>query len=231
MADGPATVHPPAGPVYRVGRSPDPFAPPDWAFAQPNGTFGGRFDDSSARRGIPPSGRFRTLYFAGTPAGTFAEVLAHFRPDLTVLAAIGSVGQTPGIVPGGWRAVRRLGATILSPRIPFVDLGDARTLRALRPALAPIAVELGLPDIDLGAVTGPSRLFTQEAARFIHEQYDRAGRAQYAGIRYTSRLDRTWECWAVFDDRLRHQVTRVDAIGARDPGLLEAARVLGLRVS
>ncbi|HEY8284633.1 MAG TPA: hypothetical protein VIJ28_09630, partial [Chloroflexota bacterium] len=154
-----------------------------------------------------------------------------FRPDLTVLAAIGSAGPAPGTVPGGWRVVRRLGASILSPRMLFVDIGDARTLRVLRPALAPIAVELDVPDIDLGAVIGPARLLTQEASRFIHEQHDRTGLPRYAGIRYTSRLDRAWECWAVFDDRLHHQVTRVDAIGARDPGMREAARLLGLRVS
>ena len=127
--------------------------------------------------------------------------------------------------------VRRLGATILSPRMFFVDIGNARTLSVLRSTLAPIAAALGLPDIDLGAVAGPSRRLTQEAARFIHEQHDRSGRPRYAGIRYTSRLDRTWECWAVFDDRLHHHVTRVDAIGARDPGLREAARLLGVRVS
>ena len=231
MADRPATVYPPAGPVYRVGRSPDPFAPPDWIYAQPDGTFGGRFDDPSGRRGISPRDRFRTLYFASTPVGAFGEVLARFRPDLTVLAAIGSTGAAPGIIPGGWRMVRRLGATILSPRMLFVDIGDARTLNVLRSALAPIAVELGLPDIDLGAFTGPSRLLTQEAAHFIHEQHDRAGRPRYAGILYPSRLDRAWECWAVFDDRLRHQVMRVDAIGVRDPGLREAARILDLKVS
>ncbi|MGH2411668.1 MAG: hypothetical protein ACRDGS_15060, partial [Chloroflexota bacterium] len=86
------------------------------------------------------------------------------------------------------------------------------------------------PDIDLGAVIGPARLLTQEAACFIHDQHDRTGLPSYAGIRYTSRLDRTWKCWAVFDDRLRHQVTRVDAISLRDPSLREAASLLGLRV-
>jgi len=134
------------------------------------------------------------------------------------------------MIPGGWSVVRRLGATILSSRLLFVDAGDARTLRVLRSALAPIAAALELSDIDLGVVTGSARLLTQEVAHFIFEQYDRAGRPRYAGIRYFSRLDQTWECWAVFEDRLHHQVTRVDAIGARSPGLREAALVLGLRV-
>jgi hypothetical protein len=100
----------------------------------------------------------------------------------------------------------------------------------LRPVLAPIAAALGLPDVDLSAVTGPSRLLAQEAARYIYEQYGEAGQPQCAGIRYTSRLDRTWECWAVFGDRLRHRVTRVDAIAATDAALHAAAKVLGLKV-
>ncbi|MGH2345042.1 MAG: RES domain-containing protein, partial [Chloroflexota bacterium] len=78
MADRPATVHVPAGPVYRIGRSPDPFAAPDWVYAQPDGTFGGRFDDPSGRRGVPANQRFRVLYFATEPVDAFAEVLAHF---------------------------------------------------------------------------------------------------------------------------------------------------------
>ncbi|MGC2371774.1 MAG: hypothetical protein WA474_22080 [Candidatus Sulfotelmatobacter sp.] len=36
------------GVIYRLGRKPDPWAPPDWAFAGPDGTFGNRFDDPDA---------------------------------------------------------------------------------------------------------------------------------------------------------------------------------------
>jgi hypothetical protein len=231
MADQPATITPPTTPIYRVGRSPDPFAAPDWAYALPDGTFGGRFDDPSGRRGTPPTGRFRTLYFAAEPAGAFAEVLAHFRPDLTVLAALGSSTTPTGIVPTAWRVVRRLGAVVLNTQGTFVDIGHARTLRLLRPHLARTATALGLPDLDLSAFSGPSRVLTQEAARFVYEQYDHLGTPLYAGIRYTSRLHRTWECWAVFSDRARLTAPRVEFIAANDPGLLDAASVLGLKVA
>lgn len=232
MADEPATVQGPAGPVYRIGRGPDPFAAPDWIYAQPDGTFGGRFDDPSGRRGVPANQRFRVLYFAGEPAGAFAEVLAHFRPDLTVLAALGSAAAAhPTVVPAAWRVVRRLGATILSTQGSFVDIGDAQSLKALRPVLAPTALTLGLSDLDLSVFSGPARLLTQEAARFVYEQCDHAGPPRYAGIRYTSRLHRTWECWAVFADRLRLTAPRVEFIAADDPGLLQAASVLGLKVT
>jgi hypothetical protein len=231
VAEGLKTVQAPVDPVYRVGRAPDPFALPDWAYAQPDGTFGGRFDDPSGRRGVPPEQRFRTLYLSTTPSGAFGEVLARFRPDLAVLAALGSAPPGAGAVPTDWHAVRRLGVTILDATTSFVDIGAAHTLKILRPILAPLATELGLPDIDLSAVTGPSRVFTQEAARYVYEQRDDAGQPCYAGIRYTSRLDHSWECWAAFGDRVRHRVVRVDSTTASDAGLRAAAQVLGLAVT
>jgi hypothetical protein len=39
--------------LFRLGRKPDPWEPPDWSRAQPDGTFGNRFDD--------PSGNYRVL--------------------------------------------------------------------------------------------------------------------------------------------------------------------------
>jgi hypothetical protein len=230
VADSLATVRAPAGPVYRVGRSPDPFAPPDWIYAQSDGTFGGRFDDVAGRRDDSPGRGFRTLYFATTVTGAFGEMLSRFRPDLAVLAALGRSASATSVVHADWAIVRRVGVTVLDPHASFVDIGDARTLMVLRRVLAPAARALSLPDVDLSAVTGPARALTQAAARHIYEEHDSAGLPCYAGIRYTSRLDRAWECWAVFSDRLRHRVVRVDAITAHGTALVEAAGVLGLRV-
>jgi hypothetical protein len=180
--------------------------------------------------GVPPSRRFQTLYLAGSPAGAFAEVISRFRPDLQVRSAVRDTRAAAGTVPAEWRAVRRLGMTYIDASAVFVDIGDARTLAVLRRVLAPTALRLAIPDIDLSAVTGPARQLTQEAARYLYEQRTSAGRPRFAGIRYTSRLDRSWECWAIFADRMSHRVARVDPIEANDPGLLEAARILGLRV-
>jgi RES domain len=230
VADELATVPRPGGPVYRVARIPDPFAPPDWMYALTDGTFGGRFDDPAGRLGIPPRRRFQTLYFAGSPAGAFAEAISRFRPDLDVQSALHGSRAAAGTVPAEWRAVRRVGMTVIEPSAVFVDIGDARTLAVLRRVLAPTALRLDVPDVDLSAVTGPVRQLTQEAARYLYELRTSAGHPRFAGIRYTSRLDRSWECWAIFTDRLAHRVIRVDAIEANDAGLLEAARRLGLRV-
>jgi hypothetical protein len=226
-----ATVAAPRSPVYRVGRAPRPLAPPSWAFAEADGTFGNRFDDPSARRGVPPAGRFRMLYLASTSAGPFGETIARRRPNLEMLARAGVSRVPRPIFSASWRQARRLGITVVTTPLPFVDIAAAPSLAALRSVLASVAVDLGLPDVDFSAVVGPARLVTQEAARYIYEQRDPAGAPRYAGIRYLSRLNPVWECWAVFVDRLRHHVVRSgEVIRADDPGLYEAAALLGLGI-
>jgi hypothetical protein len=64
----------PAGPIYRVGWRPDPWAPPDWVYATRQGIFGGRYDD--------PEGQYRVLYANSSRHGCFIETLARFRLSL-----------------------------------------------------------------------------------------------------------------------------------------------------
>jgi len=45
-----------------------------------------------------------------------------------------------------------------------------------------------------------------------------------------SRHHHGWECWAVFADRIAQRVPRVQSIMADDPGLYDAARILGLAI-
>lgn len=241
-------VAPPAR-VERVARFPgDPFAPPPWAIALPNGTFGNRFDDPGAGPGQPLEERFRTISCATQRAAAFGETIARFRPSLALLAQLAELeggpgsfdptalgitavaGQTAGTVPAEWWARRQVAATRLAPDLRFVDIAAAEALTHLRRALAPIADRLGIADIDLAAVTGPQRAFTQACARYLHEQRDELGAPRFAGIRYGSRLHRGWECWAVFADRLRHQPEPPTRVEPGDPDLREAARVLGLVV-
>jgi hypothetical protein len=230
MANGIIAVPPPRSPVFRVGRTPDPFAFPSWAFAHPDGTFGNRFDDPSGRRGVPASRRFRVLYLASESAGAFGETLAGYRPDLAGLASAGATPPARPSVPASWRLARRLGTAVLDPSLRFADLAAAETAHALRGLLAPVALSLGLSDIDFGTLIGPQRLFTQGAARAVYEQMDPSGQPLYAGLRYLSRLNPAWECWAVFVDRLRHTVVRVEVIPPDHPGLYDAARILGVAI-
>ncbi len=89
--------------------------------------------------------------------------------------------------------------------------------------LAPMAARLGLADIDLSAVTGPQRELTQEAALHVYQQMDSAGAPLFGGLRYVSRFNPQWECWAVFVDRARQRPLKVDVIAADDPHLYDAA--------
>src|SRR5581483_9415711 len=149
----------PHAPFYRVGWPPDPFTVPDWRYAQPDGTFGGRYDDPRGRLGIPPSARYRVLYIASQPAGAFGETVAQFRPSMKLLSHYGGrmpFGAHP-IIPRDWRLARRLGVATLIATLPIADLHSGETFHALRPMLAPLAERLQVSDIDLSAVTGAAR--------------------------------------------------------------------------
>ncbi len=221
-------------PMFRVGRIPDPLAPPDWRFASPDGTFDGRFDDPRGRHGVPSRDRYRVLYVSSQPAGAFGETVARFRPSVRILSQAG--GANPfwragrGVIPRDWRVARRIGATVFFVTRPLVDLAHPETMQALRPTLAPMAARLGLADIDLSAVTGPQRELTQEAALHVYQQMDSAGAPLFGGLRYVSRFNPQWECWAVFVDRSRQRPLKVDAIAADDPHLYDAARLLNLAI-
>jgi hypothetical protein len=234
-------VPPPDGPVFRLGRVPDPFAPPPWERALPDGTFGNRFDDPSARRNVPEWDRFRVLYCGTQRAACFGETLARLRRSPGLAAGLAAIRDDEPIIPEisrpyvsvDWRVRRRIGRTDLDPALRFVDWGDPETWEQVRPLLEPIARALGLDEIDLSVVTGPHRTLTQEFSRFVYDQADEAGRPRYAGIRYISRLHPAWECWAIYDNRIVHQGAPPATIFPDDPDLLAVARLyrLGIELS
>ena len=191
MADAPLSTVTPPELVYRVGRGFDAFAPPDWAYALPDGTFGNRFDDPSAERDVPEGERYRVVYCATERAGAFGEKIARFRLSVGLLARLKQVeDEEPldpqlegGVVPEEWRLSRRVGSTRLASEQPFVDLAAPETMRVLRKELAAVAEGLGLEDLDLSAVTRPHRRLTQEAARYVYDLADGSGGLAYAGVR------------------------------------------------
>ncbi len=238
MASELSTVAPPRV-VYRVARGLDPFEPPDWRYVGDDGTFGNRFDDPGAGRGIPEAERFRVIYCATLRSAAFGETVARFRPNVELLAKLREIEDDEpispelrgGVVPEEWRLSRRLGATRLDEYLRFVDVDAAQTLQVLRRELAPVATRLGMSDIDLGAVIGPNRRLTQEVARYVYEQRDLMGLHGFGGLRYLSRLNPEWELWAIFADRIKHSPHEVtESIRADDPDLLEAASLLNLRI-
>lgn len=245
------SVPPPRDGVYRLARGVDPFAPPDWAYANEDGTFGNRFDDPTAGAGNGPERRFRIVYCATQRRAAFGETLARFRVSPALLDALDAVAddeestedalggavdpqdRSRGLISADWRVKRRICHATLDPGLVFVDLGALASMQYLRTQLAPLARQLGIEDVDLSTLMGPQRLFTQHCARHIYELTDALGRPRFAGIRYVSRLDATWECWAIFSDRLHHAPGSPGFpfdIQPQDPDLVAIARTFRLTI-
>ncbi len=146
MADVPLPAVRPPELVYRVARGLDVFAPPAWAYALPDGTFGNRFDDPSAEKGVPEEERYQAIYCVTERAGAFGETIARFRPSIELLAGLEAIEDDEpldpelrgGVVPEEWRLSRRVGSTRLVPDLLlFADLPAPETMRVLREELAP----------------------------------------------------------------------------------------------
>mgnify|MGYP001371998108 CR=1 FL=1 len=136
--------------------------------------------------------------------GAFAETIAHFRPDLEALAALGAIRGAPeepqpltAAVPARWRQLRSVGRLLLDPTLRFVDVAHPDTLAEMRTHFASVAVDLGHRDVDLSTITSGDRRLTQRVARYFYELTDDAGRPAFAGLRYVSRHGVAWECWAL----------------------------------
>ena len=246
-----AVVSAPVLPIYRVvPRIYDPFEPKPWELADEDGTLGDRFDDPGGRPGravvIPLLQRFRVIYCATKPSGAFGETVARVRPKLTEIPGFAEIEADEdypepldaylhglrdplfpdrGILSASWRLERQLYQTRLDRAMLFVDICSPTTIETLRRELAAVALRLGLSDIDFSTVIGPMREFTQECSRCIYEQTDDLGRPIFAGIRYKSRLNAEWECWAIFHDRMegRHSPGFPETITPDHPALCEVA--------
>ncbi len=155
--------------VFRLGRRPDPWAWPDWAYADADGTFGNRYDD--------PQGIYRVLYASTQRVATFVECLAYYRPDIEVVAELQAIvgeegdeeAPAAGIVPAGWVGQRCVGrATLVGD---YADVGHHESLAELRAALAARVVHHGLHDLDAATLRliAP-RAFTQDVSRYLFRQ-------------------------------------------------------------
>lgn len=235
--------------VYRLAhRLGDPFAPPSWESIHEDGTFGNRFDDPGGQEGKIDAERFRVIYCATQRAGAFGETLARLRPSLQTLAKLGEEVEDDepletllasimdpedhhrGIIRADWRHRRHVGETCLDSTPCFVDMMAAESIQHLRQKLAPAAAQLGLTDIDIGVLTEAQRRATQMCARYIYDVVDETGQPRFAGMRYLSRLNPCWECWAIFDTRKRHDPGFPRSIQPDDPDLIEVAKLYNLTI-
>ena len=203
----------PVGPIFRLGRRPDAWQPPDWFLAHSDGTFGNRFDD--------PDGYYRVLYASSQRLACFVETLARFRPDLSLLAELSAIEGSDDFLPLGtlpreWLAVRMMGSAKMDGA--FADIYAASWVSHLRKSLAADALRLGVKDIDLSTLENaqPRRL-TQLASR-------QAYRLKFDGIFYHSRYGHSLENWAIFEPfPLENAIS--EALSEDDPDLMEALRI------
>jgi RES domain len=184
----PALVCTPSTPVFRIGRRPSPWLPPDWTFAHDDGTFGNRFDD--------PQAYYRVLYASSQRVSCFIETLARFRPDLQLVAELAEIEGDDdfvavGTVPSSWLDSRIMGKATVSGR--FADIYSNGWVAILRRELASDALALGLDDIDVSVLQQATpRIITQKASRMIYQN-------DYDGIFYRSRYGHDLDNWAIFE--------------------------------
>lgn len=203
----------PEQPIYRIGRWPNPWLPPDWAHAHTDGTFGNRFDD--------PQAYYRVIYASTQRLSCFLETLARFRPDLSLVAELAEIeGEndfTPfATVPSSWLLNRVIG--IAHAEGQYADIYAVEWVAHLRRELAPLALSLGIADIYAGMLqAGRPRQLTQHASLVAFRQ-------GCDGIFYRSRFGHTMENWAIFEPFPIRDLT-AGPIADTDPDLLEALRI------
>lgn len=209
----------PDAPVYRLGRRPNAWSPPDWAHAHTDGTFGNRFDD--------PQAYYRVLYASSQRLSCFLETLARFRPDLTLLAELHEIEgdddfNPPGSIPADWLGQRTMGTATIEGS--YADIYAGEWIAYLRRELAATALLLGLDEIDASTLqSARPRALTQRASLI-------AFREGFDGIFYRSRYGDAYENWALFEPFPLRETTS-SAIQANDPDLNEALRLHGLAMS
>jgi hypothetical protein len=176
------------GPIFRIGRPPDPWQPPDWSLAGPRGTFGNRFDD--------PDGMYRVLYASSERLGCYLETLARFRTDLTLYADLAGIEGPDDFIPAGrlpasWATARAMGSAEHEGQ--YADLYSSEWIGVLRQELAADCLKLGIAELDASALQSSTpRLLTQRASRLAF------GRG-FDGVHYRSKYGHDIVNWALFE--------------------------------
>lgn len=214
--------------VHRVGYAPDPWAWTPWQYAH-DGRFDGRWDD--------PDGLWRTLYVGSSRLACYLEVLAVFRPDVTLQDALDQISDdepnagdppapTAGAVPASWLTPRQVGAARLAGW--YAQPGSRQSLPTLRRQFLALARQLGLVDVDAAAIRlAQPRALTQQIARWLYGQSG-PDRQPLAGVQFASRHGDDLALWATFEragDRSTSAVltdTTAHRIDQDDPELTQA---------
>jgi hypothetical protein len=127
------------------------------------------------------------------------------------------------VVPADWYLKRGIGKLRLPKAQRWLDLRVLEIREALRPQLAALLVELGMCDLDVSGVRGPSRVLTQAITRLAYEQ-------DYQGVVYRSRFDDSLDCWAIFEGATFETVPPVELISRDDVDLRATADLFDLDI-
>ncbi|HZZ95628.1 MAG TPA: RES family NAD+ phosphorylase, partial [Jatrophihabitantaceae bacterium] len=158
-------------------------------------TAGNRFDSTE----------FGVVYFGTTQECCFGETLARFRPSLQLAEMVKDDWKQfmhPGQLPADWRDRRAMVRAVAAPQEVFLDVEAIKTREYLQKHLALGLSALGASDLDVSVIRGHDRRVTRLISAWAYHAVDEDGIARYAGVRYLSRLNTDWECWAAFDDLL-----------------------------
>lgn len=172
------------------------------------------------------------LYAATTVVGCYAETLARFRPTPKIRDLVKDEKDfmVAGGVPQDWRLQRSVATFELRDPLPFLDIEAPETQEFLDEQLATELVSLGYAsNLDISAVCNQDRRLSRAIARYAYTSADVDGSLLYSGIRYTSRINPEWECWAIFDGTVYEIIDR-RPIELNDPDLDHIAKMWKLRI-
>jgi hypothetical protein len=222
-------IPPPDG-LWRVAYGPDPYA----VGAAPNINLLDSNTASVGHRFDAPVGEFTAYYFSTTLEGCFGEVLARLRPSPAIAKLARREWADAGFMPPGeiaaeWRNQRLAVRVLPAEGSVFVDIEHPETHRVLEDKLAEWLVGLQIREVDVATIRGGDRRLTRLASGWAYQQLDESGGPLYAGIRYLSRLNSDWECWAMFDRTSFEELERRPILREMEP-LQTVAQHFGLRV-
>ncbi len=210
--------------IWRVGQTPDPLAfnpefPPPLELGKENSA-GNRFD--------APDQSYRVLYFATEKRGAFGETLARYRPnpDLQLLVTEDwrSNGRMEvGCLPSDWRHQRAIARATPPEGSEFLNVEDRRTRDLITRQVGAIFSFYGIQrPVDVPDIRGHDYTLPRVVSWWVYRQVLDSGDPRFAGLRYVSRIDSEWECWAVFD-RTEMVLEEIRTIEKDDPDLMAIA--------
>jgi hypothetical protein len=134
-----------------------------------------------------------------------------------------------GQIAADWRQQRIAVRATFPEERPFLDVEAPSTRAILRRELSWLLAGLELEDIDVSAIRSKDRRLTRWIAQWAWHESHEIGFPKFAGIRFCSRLDTDWECWAVFEDVLPEEQER-KSILRQDEDLARVAELYGLDI-